>query len=197
MQRFFSFAVLFNWLIVIAMIGLVGFGMGGEQAGLINGLAAMLSAETPFGLPAHIAKATSIAAALSVLTAGLWAIMAVLFADDSEQHNHEQDFVIATSLGYCLILFAGVIAFSVGVGNHLMGALAAIASLATVLAGVAQRVFAAEARSRIHSANEGERSLSALRAHAMATQSAKLASAGARTTRFVPKQPFSSYYSNQ
>ncbi len=197
MHRFFSFAVLFNWLVVIAMIGLVGFGIGGEQPGLISGLEAMLSAESPFAIPAHIAKMISIAAALSVLTAGLWAIMAIMFADDSVRHNHEQDFVIATSLGYCLILFACVIAFSVGVGNHSIGALASIASLATVLAGVTQRVCAAEARSKIRNAKAGENSLSALRAQSMAAQSAKLASAGARTTRFVPKQPFSSYYLNQ
>lgn len=197
MYRFFSFAVLFNWLIVVAMLGLVGFGMADKPGGLIDGLASVLTADTPFALPTHIANAVSVVAALSVLTAGLWAIMAILFADDSEQHSQEQDFVIATSLGYCLILFACVVVLAVGVGSPAMGALASVGSLATVLAGVAQRVFSAEARSRIRNTGEGERSLSVLRARSMATQSAKLATAGARSTRFVPKQPFSSYYSNQ
>lgn len=197
MYRFFSFAVLFNWLIVVAMLGLVGLGMADTPGGLIKGLAAMLTAETPFALPVHIAKAVSIAAALSVLTAGLWAIMAILFADDSEQHNQEQDFVIATSLGYCLIMFACLVVLAVGVGKPSIGALASVASMATVLAGVAQRVFSAEARSRMQNKVEGVGSFSALRAQSMATQSAKLAAAGARSTRFVPKQPFSSYYSNQ
>ena len=197
MYRFFSFAVLFNWLIVVAMLGLVGFGMADKPGGLIDGLASVLTSDTPFALPTHIAKAVSVTAALSVLTAGLWAIMAILFADDSEQHNQEQDFVIAASLGYCLILFACVVVLAVGVGNPAMGALASVGSLATVLAGVAQRIFSAEARSRIQNIGEGERSLSVLRARSMATQSAKLATAGARSTRFVPKQPFSSYYSNQ
>lgn len=195
MYRFISFAVLFNWLIVLAMIGLIGFGMGNGSGGLINGLATMLAAEAPFAVPVHIAEALSIAAALSVLTAALWVIMAILFADQGEQH--EQDFVTATALGYCLILFAILVALAVGVGDPASGALASVASLATVLAGVAQRVFSAEARHALQSSKSGESSLSALRAHSMATQSAKLAAAGARTTRFVPKQPFSSYYSNQ
>ena len=197
MYRFFSFAVLFNWLIVIAMLGLVGFGMAEKPSGLINGLTGMLTDQTPFAVPVHIAKAVSIFAALSVLTAGLWAIMAILFADDSDKHIQEQDFVIATSLGYCLILFASVVVLAVGVGNPAIGALASVASLATVLAGVAQRVFSAEAQSKMRNTGEGVSSFSALRAQSMATQSAKLATAGARSSRFVPKQPFSSYYSNQ
>lgn len=197
MYRFFSFAVLFNWLIVMAMIGLVGLGLTESADGLISAVAQMLAAETPFALPINIADTIAIGAALSVLTAGLWAIMAVLFADDSDQHNQEQDFVISTSLGYCLILFASLIAVSVGVGDTTIGALASVASMATVLAGVAQRVFSAEERSRKMKSSEGQSSLSLLHAQSMATQSAKLASVGARSARFVPKQPFSSYYSNQ
>lgn len=197
MYRFFSFAVLFNWLIVIAMIGLVGFGMTDVSEGLMSAVAQMLAAESPFAMPVNVADAVAIGAALSVLTAGLWAIMAVLFADDSDQHNQEQDFVIATSLGYCLILFACLIALSVGVGAHAIGALASVASLATVLAGVTQRVFSAEERARKLKSKQGESSLSMLRAQSMAMQSAKLAAVGARSSRFVPKQPFSNYYSNQ
>ena len=197
MHRFFSFAVLFNWLIVMAMIGLVGFGLTEGAGGLISAVAQMLAAETPFALPINVADSVAIAAALSVLTAGLWAIMTVLFADDSDQHSEEQDFVIATSLGYCLILFASLVAVSVGVGETSIGALASVASMATVLAGVAQRVFSAEERAKKSKSIEGQSSLSQLHAQSMATQSAKLASLGSQSTRFVPKQPFSSYYSNQ
>ena len=196
MYRFFSFAVLFNWLIIIAMIGLVGFGMTENADGLMSALARALSAEIPFALPVNIADSVAIGTALSVLTAGLWAIMAVLFADESVQHNEEQDFVIATSLGYCLILFACLIALAVGIGEHAIGALASVASLATVVAGVAQRVFSAEARSRKMVTKSKESSLSLLHAQSMAAQSARLASAGARSSRFVPKQPYPNYFSN-
>lgn len=196
MYRFFSFAVLFNWLIIIAMLGLVGFGLSADKNGMINGLTQLLAAETPFGVSASGAKAVAVGAALAVLTAALWAIMAVLFADDSDQHNSEQDFVISASLGFCLILFGCLIALSVGTGQTELGALASIASLVTVLAGVAQRVFAAEERSRTAKEYEAKDRYSLMQTKSLASQSAKLASVGARSSRFTPKPQNHTYYSN-
>lgn len=196
MYRFFSFAVLFNWLIVIAMIGLVGLGLSADRSGMMSGLTSLLVAEAPFGLSDSLARAISIGASLSVLTAALWAIMAVLFADDSDQHSSEQDFVISVSLGFCLILFACLIALSVGVGQYEVGALASVASYVTVLAGVAQRVFSAEERARTAQRKQVEGRFSLVQAQSMASQSAKLASVGARSSRFVPKAQHHTYYSN-
>ena len=140
MFRFFSLAVLVNWLAFVAMVGVIGLGFEGESTGLITAFVSVLTAESAFGLDSSLAQAIAMTGALSMLAAGLWSIMAVLFADNSPQHNQDQDFVVAASLGYCLLLFAGLAGLAIATGDHLVGTLSGVASMTPILAGVALRV---------------------------------------------------------
>ncbi len=187
MFRFFSLAVLVNWLALVAMIGVVGIGFEGQSTGLIAAIVSVLTAETSFGLEFSLARAIAMTGALSVLAAGLWSIMAVLFADKSLQHNQDQDFVVSASLGYCLMLFAGLLGLALATGDHLVGMLSCVSSMTTILAGVALRMTSAQAQAGKTEAEDEAGSFSLTRARSMASQSANLASVGARGSRFTPK----------
>lgn len=189
MYRFFSTAVLLNWLAAMAFIALSGFGLGEEGGGLVKAFGAAITNPALFGFHERMAEIIAMMFALAGLTAGLWAILALAVADDSEAQQKDQDFVVATSLGVCLLLLMPALMLAAWGGDVAMGTLACVASFITVLAGVAHRMFAvAEISER--APQQPMQTLSEKTARSMASQSASLAMSGARTNRFIPKQTY-------
>ncbi|MDZ7822690.1 MAG: hypothetical protein U5K75_00685 [Ahrensia sp.] len=129
--------------------------------------------------------------AISLLAAGLWAGMALFFGSADGTEKNEQDFVMISSLGFCLLVFGALMFVAVSGGNAKVGALSALASFATILSGVAHKVTVAQsAGSEFDAPNKLDANVSKTYAAAMASQSALLANAGARNSRFVPKRPY-------
>ena len=171
----------------MATIGVVGLGFEGQSYGLIAAIISVLTAETPLGIEMSLARAIAMTGAVSVLAAGLWSIMTVLFADKSEQHSQDQDFVVSASLGYCLMLFAGLLGLAIATGDHLVGMLSCVSSMTTILAGVALRMTSIQVQASQSEREDEAGAFSLTRARSMASQSANLASVGARGSRFTPK----------
>lgn len=190
MSRFFAIAILLNWIAVLAFLGAVGFGASEGANGLLNAGAAMLSAHPSGLVTGQVAQSTMAFLALIVFTTALWALMASIFAHSDGSETGDEDFVVMAALAICLTIFAVIAGMSVWFSNSQVGALAAVASFATLLTGIAHRICIIEAKVAKSGDAPIAKSFSSARAGAMAGQSATLANVGARSSRFVPKRPF-------
>lgn len=189
MYRFFSIAVMLNWLAVLCVLGIVGLGLENGSGGMIAALNETLSGEAGLQLQAVTAKLLTNAAVLTVMVAAVWALLAIIFAAPNGVENNQLDFVIMLSLGVCLCVFAVILALAIYTSAAVLSAMVCIASFATILAGIAHRVFVIEAEGRKMSvpANEG---FGLAGARNMQRPNANLAVTANRNNRFVPKRNF-------
>ncbi|WP_018687690.1 hypothetical protein [Ahrensia kielensis] len=193
MYRFFSIAVMLNWLAVLCVLGIVGFGLENGSGGMIAALNETLSGEAGLQLPAVTAKLLTNAAVLTVMIAAVWALLAIIFAAPNGVENNQLDLVIMLSMGICLCVFAVILALAIYTSAAVLSAMVCIASFATILAGIAHRVFMIEAEGRKMPvpANEG---FGLAGARNMQRPNANLAMStnmtANRNNRFVPKRNF-------
>jgi hypothetical protein len=187
MYRFFSITVILNWVAVLAVLSVVGLGIKVEQGGMIDALNEALSSEAGLQLLPETAYALSVAAVLIVLTMATWALLAIIFAAPNGTENKQQDFVIMFAMGVCLCVFAIILAIAIYTGATFLSTTICIASFATILAGIAHRVFVieAEGRNAAEALNEG---FGLVTTPVMARQSAARPMSGRANSRFVPKR---------
>lgn len=137
MLRIFNIAIILNWMAALAVIGFAG--ISGD--GLATAFAHMLESATLFALQPHIAQSAALVVTLSVLTAGIWAVLGVVLAGNYEVEQGEREFVITASFGFCLGLFAVILMLAAWEHNSAVGQMAALCSFATLFAAIALRLF--------------------------------------------------------
>lgn len=178
MQRFISIALLVNWLAVMAGVGLSGLGMG---EGLLPAGMHMLTAL--FGGNAFLAEPLVMAVALMINVAIVWAILAVSVAQPNGDGHSDAEFAVHASTGFCLVVFALVLLTAAFARAADVGALATVASFATVLTAVAWRFVAADEMAQ--DTKPVAESFSLTTARRMAAQSATISGNG---SRLMPKR---------
>lgn len=187
MFRLFSIAVILNWVAVLAVLSILGLGLDIGSSGMIDLLHQALNGEAGLQLHSGTAHLLSSSAIFIVSTSALWALLAIIFAAPNGSENKQQDFVIMLAMGICLCVFALILALAIYTGSSILSANVCIASFATMLAGIAHRVFVIEAENRKapHALSEGF-GLYNVRPNDNFARAQNMT--GSRRDRFVPKR---------